>query len=141
MANANIPCTTVVRHSEPPDSTLATVNAIIRCEMCGDFSECVSCCLVRHARTPLHVIKVVEVLSQGFWENTTLTELGLTVHIGHQGGLCPSPASDTASPWYLAMRDGSLQATTIQPQTFATLEVWKLFGLLNARLAPDGVPR
>ncbi|KAF9020725.1 hypothetical protein BDZ89DRAFT_1138475 [Hymenopellis radicata] len=150
-------CRVALQTTWPPelqDSTSATVDALIRCETCGDFSECVACCLLRHARTPLHVVKRFS--RKGFWERTTLTDLGVTVHIGHQGGLCPYPGppksitvmhttgihrlrasfcncdvSDTASPWQLALRDGWFPATTIQPQTFATVEVLKLFRLLN----------
>ncbi|KAF8997031.1 hypothetical protein BDZ89DRAFT_970727, partial [Hymenopellis radicata] len=136
------------------DSARPTTDSLIRCETCGDFSECVACSLLRHARMPLHVVKRFS--RKGFWEKTTLMEMGTTVHIGHQGGLCPYPGppksitvmhttgihrlrasfcncdvSDTASPWQLAMRDGWFPATTIQPQTFATVEVLKLFRLLN----------
>jgi hypothetical protein len=46
--------------SEPAGAsrTPSSVGALIRCESCGQFSECIPCCLRRHELTPLHVVKV-----------------------------------------------------------------------------------
>jgi hypothetical protein len=83
-------------------------------------------------------------------------DLGLDIQIGHALGHCAYPTltrtitvmhttgihrfraafcncdhGDGVEHWQQAFRDGWFPATTRQPQTFATIEVLKLFRLLN----------
>jgi hypothetical protein len=41
-----------------PAAHLPRVNRIFKCRTCGAFLQCEACCLVEHARWPLHVIEV-----------------------------------------------------------------------------------
>ncbi|TRM61977.1 hypothetical protein BD626DRAFT_548776 [Schizophyllum amplum] len=70
------------------------VSEIYCCWDCGDFLQCVDCCVERHRTMPLHVIQA---WSGSYWERTSLTKMGLVYQVGH-GGLpcvCPDPAIRT----------------------------------------------
>ncbi|KAF9006888.1 hypothetical protein BDZ89DRAFT_1144615 [Hymenopellis radicata] len=125
-----------------------------RCRSCGDFVECKRCCLTRHERSPLHVIKVWR---EGTWERTTLRELGLVYQIGHGGAPCPYPdqtprlmtvlhvtgvhvvafrycgcsAADTIHHIQQLLRTSWYPATTQRPSTCMTMEVLELYRRLK----------
>ncbi|KAL1749560.1 hypothetical protein FB107DRAFT_280582 [Schizophyllum commune] len=61
---------------------------LLCCWKCGDFTECVDCCLKRHQCTPLHVI---ESWTGKYWEKVTLASLGLIYQLGHGGLPCLYP--------------------------------------------------
>ena len=78
-----------------------------RCLDCSAISSyCATCITSRHKELPLHRIEVcqsvhnfffslmsAQVWSDGFYQRTTLLELGCSFYIGHQHTPCPSPKS------------------------------------------------
>lgn len=90
--------------SQRDDGSL--IDALFRCDTCGEFTECKTCCLDRHRRTPLHTIKVSllscrstalsfltvsKTWSGDFWARTSLSQLGAVFQLGHHGGPCVQP--------------------------------------------------
>ncbi|KAF9014806.1 hypothetical protein BDZ89DRAFT_918102, partial [Hymenopellis radicata] len=131
-----------------PEST----HELFRCKSCVEFLECRQCMCTRHSKYPLHFL---EVWRGDYFECTTLRELGLVYQLGHGGAPCPkadqtrrlmtvvhTTGIQTAafcdcdrceglSKWQQALRDGWYPATTVDPQTFATIDVLELHRLLN----------
>ncbi|KAL1661534.1 hypothetical protein GGF50DRAFT_60884, partial [Schizophyllum commune] len=71
-----------------PPADAPDAGRLFCCWECGDFNECLSCCLDRHERMPLHHI---EEWTGQYWEKVSLTSLGLIYQLGHGGGACPLP--------------------------------------------------
>ncbi|KAJ7430144.1 hypothetical protein B0H11DRAFT_2166577 [Mycena galericulata] len=67
---------------------------LFKCRSCGEFIQCQSCCLDRHERNPLHLLKE---WTGSFWEDRTLKSLGLIYQLGHGGAPCifPDPMTRT----------------------------------------------
>ncbi|KAK6985142.1 CxC2 domain-containing protein [Favolaschia claudopus] len=135
---------------------------VFKCYECGQFLQCLSCCVANHARTPLHVIKE---WNSNFWAPCTLATLGLVYQLGHGGFPCPFPdttkhrltvieepviheiclryckcsKSDDADNIEQLLRNGWYPATVTDPgtcATFRTLETYRLYsvvGNLNVR--------
>ncbi|KAG2347667.1 hypothetical protein BDR05DRAFT_865926, partial [Suillus weaverae] len=58
-----------------------------RCHSCmGEPLFCTHCCMTVHSSMPFHRISQ---WTGGFFEDTSLTKIGLEIHIGHQGKPCP----------------------------------------------------
>ncbi|KAJ7160865.1 hypothetical protein C8R46DRAFT_904981 [Mycena filopes] len=133
---------------------------LFRCAQCGDFLQCFGCVGSRHTLTPLHCLKewngehwVEAALSGG--EGS----LGLVYQLGHGGFPCFSPAAvertmvvmDVTGIHSITFRfcacershviqmgtvgqlieNGWYPATTVDPETCATIEALELFRLLN----------
>ncbi|KAG2048898.1 hypothetical protein BDR06DRAFT_854274, partial [Suillus hirtellus] len=47
---------------------------------------CTRCCRAQHALRPFHWIRQ---WNGNFFERTTLTKLGVEIHLGHRGHPCP----------------------------------------------------
>ncbi|KAJ6463769.1 hypothetical protein C8R47DRAFT_992319 [Mycena vitilis] len=127
---------------------------IFRCSDCGEFVQCIGCCISHHAMSPLHFL---EEWGGKFWKRKTLESIGLVYHVGHGGRPCPAPAegvlsmvvidtnglhtvnyrycgcskSRKTSNLGLLMRNGWYPATLTDPSTCATFRVLDLFRLLN----------
>ncbi|KAJ7817577.1 hypothetical protein B0H13DRAFT_1662585 [Mycena leptocephala] len=125
-----------------------------RCQDCGDFLQCQSCCVKRHELSPLHLLKE---WTGNFWKSRTLESLGHIYQLGHQGRPCSSPAplirtmvvlditgihtlrfqycgcagSRTSNNLQQLLRNGWYPATVTDPTTCATFKVLDLFRLLN----------
>ncbi|KLO10990.1 hypothetical protein SCHPADRAFT_831771 [Schizopora paradoxa] len=68
-------------------------DGVIRCTDCLPTEYyCDSCCVAMHALQPFHR---VERWNGKFWTKTSLSRLGLVVHVGHGDGVCPSPVCVT----------------------------------------------
>ncbi|KAI5116865.1 hypothetical protein M0805_001747 [Coniferiporia weirii] len=65
------------------------IDAPYCCTECfGALSSCLTCLLSSHKHLPLHRI---EKWTRSFWGKTSLQSLGLKIHMGHAGNLCPHP--------------------------------------------------
>src|SRR5882757_4269771 len=63
-------------------------DATWRCNECfGRPSYCSSCCKQTHARHPFHR---VESWTGSFFQPSWLRHVGVCIHLGHGGGLCPT---------------------------------------------------
>ncbi|KAJ7184054.1 hypothetical protein C8R46DRAFT_883697 [Mycena filopes] len=127
---------------------------IFCCSTCGEFLQCLTCCLSHHQMSPLHLL---EEWTGEFWKKTTLDKIGLVYHIGHGGCRCPTPTVGlhrmvvidttgihTVSFQYcgcsrnrgmtnlqLLLRNGWYPALLTDPSTCATFRVLDHFRLLN----------
>ncbi|KAJ7184066.1 hypothetical protein C8R46DRAFT_1208297 [Mycena filopes] len=127
---------------------------MFRCTTCGEFLQCLACCLSHHRLSPLHCL---EEWTGEFWKKTTLNKIGLVYHIGHGGRPCATPAvgqrtmvvidttgihvvtfrycgcarSRQSSNVQLLLRNGWYPASLTDPSTCATFVVLDLFRLLN----------
>ncbi|KAJ7800483.1 hypothetical protein B0H14DRAFT_3490656 [Mycena olivaceomarginata] len=70
------------------DAGVPNPTRIFKCYDCGQFVQCISCCLSSHQRSPLHEIQE---WNGSFWVNSTLREIGLIYQLGHGGFSCPFP--------------------------------------------------
>ncbi|KAJ7079869.1 hypothetical protein C8R43DRAFT_910055, partial [Mycena crocata] len=61
---------------------------IFKCEDCGEFLQCLTCCLSHHAQTPLHVVKE---WTGDFWVPRSLADIGLVYQLSHGGFPCRFP--------------------------------------------------
>ncbi|KAJ6474617.1 hypothetical protein C8R47DRAFT_1221017 [Mycena vitilis] len=149
--SATSPCCALCATAIPPDER------IFKCSECGESLQCRSCCLERHALTPLHLLQVWK---GQYWDPTTLRELGLVYQLGHEGSPCLVPASETRSMTIIhtngihqiryrycncsrshalgdnknlsqLMRNSWYPATVTDPTTCASFRVLELFRLLN----------
>ncbi|KAG2108733.1 uncharacterized protein F5147DRAFT_576683, partial [Suillus discolor] len=60
-----------------------------KCHNC--FAEpifCTKCCRTQHARLPFHRMSQ---WNEDFFDRTTLTKLGVEIHLGHGGQPLPQP--------------------------------------------------
>ncbi|KAG1854600.1 hypothetical protein F4604DRAFT_1591121, partial [Suillus subluteus] len=65
-----------------------------RCHGCmGEPLFCTHCCRMVHSCMPFHRISQ---WTGGFFKDTSLTKIGLEIHLGHQGKPCPEVTDD----WY-----------------------------------------
>ncbi|KAJ7693956.1 hypothetical protein B0H17DRAFT_1132323 [Mycena rosella] len=144
------------------DGEQEVVRRMFKCYKCGEFLQCESCCLLHHARTPLHVIKE---WNGDFWVPCTLKGLGLVYQLGHGGFPCPFPddtvyrmviieapiihqihvhycecqKSDSADNLEQLLRNGWYPATIMDPGTCATfrslegLRLYSVVGNMNTR--------
>ncbi|KAF7968026.1 hypothetical protein HWV62_32158 [Athelia sp. TMB] len=129
---------------------------LMRCEDCfGDCVECVSCCLERHARLPLHRTKE---WTGNYWRKKSLKKLSLVVQLGHPGTICHTPdkafsltvldshgihvvaacyckceRSLRASRRAQLLRAGWYPASVTDPGTCATFRVLEEFHLQNLK--------
>ncbi|KAJ7025067.1 hypothetical protein C8F04DRAFT_1269674 [Mycena alexandri] len=140
------------------DKSLGTDRAeserVFCCTECGEFLQCLQCCLHHHRMAPLHFL---EEWQGQFWERTTLTSIGLVYHVGHGSRPCESPAvnvdtmviidtsgihtvkyqycgcsvSRQVSKLSLLLRNGWYPATLTDPSTCATFRALDFFRLLN----------
>ncbi|KAJ7168780.1 hypothetical protein C8R46DRAFT_1218172 [Mycena filopes] len=127
---------------------------MFRCSDCGQFLQCLACCLAHHQMSPLHFL---EEWNGHYWKKTTLENIGLVYHVGHGGRQCPTPAVtrrrmvviDTSgihivvfqycgcrrnrgcSNLEMLMRNGWYPASLTDPSTCATFGVLDHFRLLN----------
>ncbi|KAJ7126214.1 hypothetical protein C8R44DRAFT_618370 [Mycena epipterygia] len=142
----------------------ASTNAVrfFKCEDCGQFLQCETCCLAKHATSPLHVLQE---WNRNFWVDWTLDKLGLVYQLGHGGLPCPYPdskvhkmvvieapfihqvrmryckcsKSNTADDLEQLMRNHWYPATVTDPgtcSTFRSLEAYRMYnvvGNLNVR--------
>ncbi|KLO10987.1 hypothetical protein SCHPADRAFT_942388 [Schizopora paradoxa] len=61
---------------------------MFRCTTCiGRPITCKECCLGSHEHNPFHKI---EKWADGYFQKTTLSNLGYTIHMGHHGASCPA---------------------------------------------------
>ncbi|OCH89243.1 hypothetical protein OBBRIDRAFT_804820 [Obba rivulosa] len=64
------------------------VNTAYRCKECFQLPlSCSSCIVMDHQSNPFHRIRTWDA-SQGFWDKQSLSELGLTLNLGHNGRKC-----------------------------------------------------
>ncbi|KAJ7048214.1 hypothetical protein C8F01DRAFT_1268135 [Mycena amicta] len=127
---------------------------LFRCSQCGEYLQCMNCCLKNHQRAPLHSIQE---WNGAFWLPQTLTNLGLTYQLGHGGFPCPfpeptkhaitiidAPAIFTVRIRYCGcprcddlehrqqlLRNAWYPATVIAPATCATFRCLRIFRLYN----------
>ncbi|KAJ7751019.1 hypothetical protein B0H14DRAFT_2541294 [Mycena olivaceomarginata] len=134
---------------------------MFRCSDCGQFLQCMNCCLSHHRHLPLHSI---EEWNGKFWVSETLENLGLIYQVGHGGFPCalPDPAirkmviieapfihtiklrycncgqsddtdSADADSEHLKqlLRNGWYPATVVEPATCATFRTLQAFRLYN----------
>ena len=81
---------------------------LLRCNDC--FSRrvlCHDCCLVVHQESPYHHI---EKWTGSFFQATSLSEEGFTLHLCHNGVSCPVPQPDTTTQGTKAETQGTQQA-------------------------------
>ncbi|KAI5897299.1 uncharacterized protein SCHCODRAFT_02489565 [Schizophyllum commune H4-8] len=93
-------CSTCLDKYTPPDPARPNVipasshptpghtDRLFCCWECGDFNECLDCCLDRHQCMPLHTI---EEWTGEYWSKVTLSSMGLVYQLGHGGRPCPRP--------------------------------------------------
>ncbi|TRM57974.1 hypothetical protein BD626DRAFT_411071, partial [Schizophyllum amplum] len=137
-------------------STLLDGDSPFKCEDCGVFLQCRTCCLDRHATAPLHRLMH---WTGTFWDKSvTLTDLGLVYQVGHGGLACPAPRSTIYSMTVIApthicrlkmrycacsrsegatnvqqlLREEWFPATVIEPSTCALFTTLDHFALLTA---------
>ncbi|KAL1671091.1 hypothetical protein EV122DRAFT_227124 [Schizophyllum commune] len=129
---------------------------LIKCDTCGVFLECRSCCLTRHKCLPHHRIQRWN--GQHWDKSATLSDIGLVYQLGHGGHSCPAPSPRTSltsmtliSPTGISriaiaycgcsrssnatrvqqlLREGWYPATTQEPNTCATFKALDHFELL-----------
>ncbi|KAK7045173.1 CxC2 domain-containing protein [Favolaschia claudopus] len=130
---------------------------LFKCYECGQFLQCLDCCLENHKRTPLHVIQE---WNRDYWVPRTLAQLGLVYQLGHGGFPCPLPdpvqhklvvieepiihqlqihyckcaKSDDADNIEQLLRNGWYPATVTDPgtcATFRTLETYRLYNVVG----------
>ncbi|TRM55169.1 hypothetical protein BD626DRAFT_390292, partial [Schizophyllum amplum] len=119
------------------------------CWTCGDFTECLECCISRHRSMPLHTI---ETWNGEYWEKVSLSSLGYIYQLGHGGLPCSFPdervrtmvvldrAIHTVRYRYCAcrlvnapnhvtqlLRNRWFPATVIDPETCATFDILDFF--------------
>ncbi|KAL1751670.1 hypothetical protein FB107DRAFT_221498 [Schizophyllum commune] len=138
------------------DAIFDDAKGLIKCEDCGVFLECASCCVQRHRCLPHHHIQR---WNGRFWDNSaSLSELGLVYQLGHGGLECPAPSprnphtamtlitptcitrvaisycgcsrSSNSTRVQQLLREGWFPATTIEPNTCATFAALDHFDLL-----------
>ncbi|KAJ7604797.1 hypothetical protein DFH06DRAFT_956785, partial [Mycena polygramma] len=133
---------------------------LFRCDQCGEFLQCLDCVMSRHALSPLHSLREwngshwIEAYLSGGGEET----LGLVYQVGHHGFACrwPRPPrtmvvidvtgiytlqiqycdcerKDRTAMGELGQLLGNAwyPATTVDPETCATLQALETFRLLN----------
>ncbi|KAJ7121211.1 hypothetical protein C8R46DRAFT_1238477 [Mycena filopes] len=77
-------CGTVVAAAgkrEPDIGTLA-------CPECKDSLRCQDCCILDHAASPLHGVRM---WNGRYWERFSLRDIGFVYNMGHEGRVCRSP--------------------------------------------------
>lgn len=83
----------IVREAPPRPrscSICITKDGIFRCHGCfGEPLFCTDCCRTQHQRHPFHRISQ---WTGTFFQHTSLTKIGLDVHLGHGGDACPNCA-------------------------------------------------
>ncbi|KAF7798547.1 hypothetical protein EIP86_009769 [Pleurotus ostreatoroseus] len=124
----------------------------IRCKDCfGEELMCSECTVRRHQRLPLHRL---ERFKDEQFENVSLAELGLKIHLGHRvRGTCGlgqrrelvvlhtnglhkvnvvfCGCDTSVKPWQQLMRVRWWPATVLNPSTVATFEVMRQFHYQN----------
>ncbi|TRM57970.1 hypothetical protein BD626DRAFT_411100 [Schizophyllum amplum] len=76
--------------STASDTGVNSSTRLFCCWECGDFNECLPCCLERHRSMPLHI---VEEWTGSYWMKVPLASLGFVYQLGHGGRPCLNPAS------------------------------------------------
>ncbi|KAG2099268.1 uncharacterized protein F5147DRAFT_747293 [Suillus discolor] len=78
------------REAPPADKSCCLCSAestVYRCHDClGEPLFCLKCCRDEHRRLPFHKIGK---WNGGFFEETSLTKMGMEIYLGHQGKPCP----------------------------------------------------
>ncbi|KAJ7429220.1 hypothetical protein B0H11DRAFT_2167516 [Mycena galericulata] len=137
--------------NRPLGNSAPTFTPCFRCGACGEFLQCRTCCLDRHATSPLHE------WTGEFWKTRTLRSLGLVYQLGHGGFRCKFPEpivrnivviaesaihkvayrfcgcalADSSNNLCQLLRNAWFPATMTDPDTCATFSVLDLFRLLN----------
>ncbi|KAJ7051194.1 hypothetical protein C8F01DRAFT_1091766 [Mycena amicta] len=143
-------CSRDLRASESADAA----PRFFQCADCGQYLQCLDCCVSAHLRSPLHVLKEWTGL---FWAPAALAELGLVYQIGHGGFPCPFPDTGTHKMTVIdaphihtvqlrycncpysqdadhvtqLLRNAWYPATVIDPATCATFRTLRSFRLYN----------
>ncbi|KAI5822266.1 hypothetical protein K523DRAFT_335432, partial [Schizophyllum commune Tattone D] len=104
-----------------PPADAPDAGRLFCCWECGDFNECLSCCLDRHERMPLHHI---EEWTGQYWEKVSLTSLGLIYQLGHGGG-------PTSEHTVQLLRNRWYPATATDPESCATFALLDWFRLAS----------
>ncbi|KAI4517304.1 hypothetical protein K525DRAFT_153413, partial [Schizophyllum commune Loenen D] len=87
----DLSCTSCSAAYVPPSTSGAydpTLTRIFCCWSCGDFNECLDCCVKRHELMPLHVL---EEWTGQYWSKVSLASLGFVYQLGHGGRPCIHP--------------------------------------------------
>jgi hypothetical protein len=87
----------LLRREGPPSDRTCSVcqqDGVYRCHSCmGEPLFCTHCCRTVHSSMPFHRISQ---WTGGFFEDTSLTKIGLEIHLGHQG----KPCAEVTNEWY-----------------------------------------
>ncbi|KAL1658415.1 hypothetical protein GGF50DRAFT_92641 [Schizophyllum commune] len=88
--------TTPINNPAPSRPAPGHTDRLFCCWDCGDFNECLGCCLDRHQCMPLHTI---EEWTGEYWSKVSLASMGLVYQLGHGGRPCarPEPAIRTVT--------------------------------------------
>ncbi|KAG9124674.1 hypothetical protein FRC07_010675, partial [Ceratobasidium sp. 392] len=109
------------RYAPPPSpdcpSCKQACDTFYKCRTCLPSSPCCGQCLKdRHRHSPTHF---VERFNGEFWEATSLAELGLVLHLGHDGEACPQ--SNTTVSVSQLLTAGLMACSDQLPQSAFTL--------------------
>ena len=81
----------MVRETPPAPRTCSTCgikDGVYRCHGCfGEPLFCTECCRTEHQRHPFHRISQ---WTGSFFQDTSLSKIGLEIHLGHGGCPCPN---------------------------------------------------
>jgi len=87
-----------MKREAPPSPRSCTVcgnDGVYRCHSCfGDPLFCTDCCRTQHHRHPFHRISQ---WNGEFFQDTSLTDVGLEIHLGHEGNSCPNAIQSASS--------------------------------------------
>ncbi|KAG1884389.1 hypothetical protein F4604DRAFT_1677024 [Suillus subluteus] len=92
----------IQRKAPPPDWVCCLCNGdgAQKCHDCfAEPMSCTRCCWTEHAQQPFHRVSQ---WNGEFFERTTLTKLGVEIHLGHEGKPCPHDCwdwEDTDDEW------------------------------------------
>ncbi|KJA16799.1 hypothetical protein HYPSUDRAFT_71075 [Hypholoma sublateritium FD-334 SS-4] len=134
----------LLRHDGPRTSTMGgkcvsctAHDGTFRCRDCGHGTSimCRECLITRHGELELHQ---VEKWNGRFFEKASLSQLGLSVQLGHEGAACPCPIPgpkgfmvfDLSGAHYLLCKKWFL-ATLIRPRTVFTFDLLDTFHKLS----------
>ena len=85
-----------IKREAPPSPRSCAVcsnDGVYRCYSCfGDPLFCTDCCRTQHQRNPFH--RITQWNGQ-FFQDTSLTDIGLEIHLGHSGNCCPNAPEST----------------------------------------------
>ncbi|KAG1783199.1 hypothetical protein EV702DRAFT_948208, partial [Suillus placidus] len=136
----------LLRQEGPPANRTCSVcpkDGVYRCHGCmGEPLFCTHCCRMVHSSMPFHRISQ---WTGGFFEDTSLTKIGLEIHLGHQGKPCPEVTKElydtddegdyfTEDPWVPLVND---PRTTMVVDTSGLHSLMIRFCRCTNALSPD----